>query len=470
MALIKVRGKKPKSSRQIQPEGSTANLSPKSKRAGKDQEMSDSEATPPADGVPEPVLSGLEGLPPELLEDIFWRCPNLDFLRASKRLLDVLSSALSSEWSKKKLVLRAFSFNSLTKLPKWDPFGTDTSLLSSFSSRFGKPSGPHNLMSEPLDARLQDQLLRVRWMTLEFLRQCQEEYFTQHLTNWYQFYRPSTPRGEQKSAIVDMMERLQFCLQRVYGDVSVTTPNKLSTFESSDSQPRIGSFHFELIWDTFDKVKIVIEATEIILINDRFDNKIQFPAFVEGCCLPERLLHGPWTPTKCKSLKVLLSHGLKIDWINSTAGEVARQGLRDAILEQNTFALDCLLAGSSFYHGFIADYRMRGPFARSLDISSAGVVPNTGDLIFALETDTPEAVIQRLLNRCNRQIDWQNTRLQDWATEMKVQGDERGALLQKHLDYFAQHRDWNCGKRNPSPADRRRSKRKIKNRSRREND
>lgn len=62
---------------------------------------------------------------------------------------------------------------------------------------------------------------------------------------------------------------------------------------------------------------------------------IKYLSFAEGFHIPEKLLHGPWTEDKAALLYVLVSLNGKIDWYGSLAGEAAKEGLKDAVMERN---------------------------------------------------------------------------------------------------------------------------------------
>lgn len=70
--------------------------------------------------------------------------------------------------------------------------------------------------------------------------------------------------------------------------------------------------------------------------------KVTYLSFAEGFRIPQKLLHGPWTEDKASLLYVLVSLGGEIDWEGSVAGELAKDGIRDAIRERNERAVAAL--------------------------------------------------------------------------------------------------------------------------------
>jgi large subunit ribosomal protein L14e len=67
--------------------------------------------------------------------------------------------------------------------------------------------------------------------------------------------------------------------------------------------------------------------------------KIKYLGFAVNFRIPEKLLHGPFTPDKSNLLYVLVSLSGSIDWEGSMAGEIAKEGLKDAIREGNERAV-----------------------------------------------------------------------------------------------------------------------------------
>ncbi|KAF2800703.1 hypothetical protein K505DRAFT_263245 [Melanomma pulvis-pyrius CBS 109.77] len=70
--------------------------------------------------------------------------------------------------------------------------------------------------------------------------------------------------------------------------------------------------------------------------------KIQHLGFAERFRVPEKLLHGSWTASKASLLYVLVSFCGEIDWESGMAGETAKEGLKEAIREENEHAVAAL--------------------------------------------------------------------------------------------------------------------------------
>ncbi|PVH94078.1 hypothetical protein DM02DRAFT_603082 [Periconia macrospinosa] len=70
--------------------------------------------------------------------------------------------------------------------------------------------------------------------------------------------------------------------------------------------------------------------------------KVTYLSFAEGFKIPQKLLHGPWNKDKASLLYVLVSLGGEIDWEGSVAGELAKEGIKDAIRDVNEHAVAAL--------------------------------------------------------------------------------------------------------------------------------
>jgi hypothetical protein len=70
--------------------------------------------------------------------------------------------------------------------------------------------------------------------------------------------------------------------------------------------------------------------------------KIPYLSFAQGFHVPEKLLHGPWTKDKASLLYVLVSLNGEIDWEGSLSGEMAKNGIIEAIEEGNEHAVAAL--------------------------------------------------------------------------------------------------------------------------------
>lgn len=185
---------------------------------------------------------------------------------------------------------------------------------------------------------------------------------------------------------------------------------------------------------------------------------------LQDCRIPEKLLRGPWTSEKCELLDVIKRSGATIDWIGSTAGEVASQGLLSAIQENNPVAIRSLLSDPNLPHplesepsvvqfarhqivyGSPPDFDFTLPPAEhTFPHDHVHVIPRTQHLRAAvIDLNCPPAIVELLLlykpifetDPCGYpefQIDFGDPQLRIWALKRKSEGDLRGAWLLRIL-------------------------------------
>ncbi|KAL9136665.1 MAG: hypothetical protein Q9175_002132 [Cornicularia normoerica] len=178
---------------------------------------------------------------------------------------------------------------------------------------------------------------------------------------------------------------------------------------------------------------------------------------ITGCKVPEKLLHGPWTTEKCDFLEMVIRGNATVDWVGTTSGEIAEQGLMQALREGNARATRLLVtrAGSGDPQGLCGlpcspDSRDiekvdSGPWPRE-DLFQAsagglrgvGVVPRTKHLRTAvLEAGCQQDVVEALLMAEDKNIDVEDRVVLDWAVEKRVLNDERGPWLLSMLSFAA---------------------------------
>lgn len=246
-----------------------------------------------------PMLSYLERLPTEILQMVFLECLNINLPRASPRL----ASNLSSFYIKSQLFFIAFSSEGF-KLRHED-------LLM----RILPPS------ERIVD--LQNEILQLRWMTLEFLHQCIPVYLKK------EFHRTSK------------LLRLEQSDETFTDNLSQETAPKLTT-GSHEGKSRMRIENNQWSFGTSDSFVSMISPHGWVNLHLPLESEWLLGRMLhcQMCCLiPEKLLRGPWTPSKCEFLESLIHAGAMIDWIGSTAGEVAELGFQDALKEQSTHAI-----------------------------------------------------------------------------------------------------------------------------------
>ena len=153
---------------------------------------------------------------------------------------------------------------------------------------------------------------------------------------------------------------------------------------------------------------------------------------VEGCQIPEKLLRGPWTDEKCDFLELLIRGNAEVDRVNSTSGEVAEQGLWEAIEEHNAPAVRALVARVVPYHSkwdiAFAPYGVDSSYREDPICKGVGIVPRQEHLRRTLEDGCTWEVLAALLEAAKVDFDITTPDIQLWARENS--GDERAIIIQ----------------------------------------
>lgn len=125
---------------------------------------------------------------------------------------------------------------------------------------------------------------------------------------------------------------------------------------------------------------------------------------------PRKLLHGPWSDDRAVFLGVLTSNMASLPDENSVLGEVAFEGLTQAIAEGHSYAVEMLL--------------------------HLGIVPNTQTLQHAVVDAgcNREIVLQLMkVGREVNSVDFLDPALWSWAERARAEGDDQGAWLVANL-------------------------------------
>ncbi|KAI9782681.1 MAG: hypothetical protein M1835_003957 [Candelina submexicana] len=156
--------------------------------------------------------------------------------------------------------------------------------------------------------------------------------------------------------------------------------------------------------------KIRAERRTESLISD----SAHWPTF-QNVQMPERLLRGPWSSDKVNLLRDLVGRGLQIDWVYSSAGEVARASLLEATMSGN---IDII----------------------SLLTEQLGTLPTTEivrQAVLGLSKEQPDdyddggvrcTVLEMLVESVVRteEMDWDDAEITAWAVRASESGDWRG--------------------------------------------
>lgn len=275
------------------------------------------------------VLSSLERLPIEILEEIFFYCLNLNLPQASL----IICRKLTSNHVKTRLTLGVCSTASSNEYP---------SALARIIPTVRE------------QAEIQSAILQAKWMTIGFLQGLITDYIVKTLVQELALRKV---RWLGKGSVVSKASESTI---RQYLEDNVWRLDRID----SDGIPA----YWELKWSTgvrdsyigigiglADGLVIIWEALNLLLVESLLlqgkDPSIRFSKWrvlscVKGCRLPQKLLHWPWTDEKCQFLEMAVRGNASVDWIGTTSGEVAKKGMLQAIRENNARAVRALLDGN----------------------------------------------------------------------------------------------------------------------------
>lgn len=408
---IKIRGKRA-SARVL---NSAHNLDPKDKRPLSPASIcSPPEAKMPRQNPDTPqqtacaqFLSSLERLPVELLENIFFYCLNPSLPQSSI----ALSQKLNSKRVKSQLVLRTLSS------PK----------------SFEYPCAVSDIFPTLQEqAKAQSAILRLRWATLPFFRQLIPDYIV------HTIIRELGARRLRWMGDGPMVTKESEPVIRQYLE------DNAARFDHAGTKHFGLPAYWEIEWhETSKKQEIILGIglrDGLVTLRERettpghpyessyADGAPRFSRWriiggVIGCQIPEKLLRGPWSDEKCEFLELVIRGNAEVDRVNSTSGEVAEQGLWEAIEEQNARAVRALVARvgprgcpedaeRTWYptlqpcHTNEVSSGYRDSIYREDPIrKGVGIVPRQEHLLKTLEEGCPEDVLSALLGAAEVNFD-----------------------------------------------------------------
>ena len=368
------------------------------------------------------TLSRLEQLPVEILQKILLFSLNLGLPQASPHL----GRALASDHVRTELVLRTF-----------------------------------DLVTEELDSKergsLQSALLRQKWLTWTLLRKCYEPRLGRcaaaKLREFAFKYMPHIQKARVAEMELACANSFNFdnglhCWSLGPG-TSVFYGGKEKEYSLKIENRLHLSLSFNSWWAFSAMVTKPSEANRKDARMDKATWETYRPGiYSSNLVIPEKLLRGPWTQEKGNFLMDLLRASARIDWINSTSGEVASKGLEDAIREDNLHAVralvftdDLAMIEAESPDGFSpfggekqtcpTHFDLQGPWLCSTTTfwnvrSTVGVVPTTEHLRIA--------VVEM---NCNPQIIWALVGCADkWAIDCDDPEIVQWALADKAKDYL----------------------------------
>jgi hypothetical protein len=363
--------------------------------------------------------SSLECLPVELLEIIFFQCLNVNLPRASP----VLGDALSSFGFQVRLVELVFS-DEFHTVKTDDSYPELKAILSPATDWEADISD------------LQTQLLESKWMTMGFWRKYMPIYMEKTISNQFRTlnidWMDGTPGHRVTRALV--AERLLAAFQ---SDREGNRPRASSFLEFEWKPTAMGDIKAE-------KIRLAVGLHEGIIALDVKDSvgsrcRSWMMLHCFPCCrIPRKLLHGPWTNEKCRFLEMVVLGGARIDWYNSTVGEVAERGLFDAIRERNLRAVRLLLGHvSNVWPESINRYIPFRYASEYPNYITKWVPPRSDYLVYAVVAqDCNQDIVEYLLQQRGKRVAIEDGTLVEWAVQKKLDGDERGPwLLEKIKQY-----------------------------------
>ena len=169
--------------------------------------------------------------------------------------------------------------------------------------------------------------------------------------------------------------------------------------------------------------------------------------------IPVKLLHGPWTEDQLSFLQTLIEAGADLAPNNETHRQMAKQGLTEAINEDDYRAVDLLISEDmeSQYSQRYGDNYCEPSFGEAefvMDVwddrrdwvrnsvrrRTLGIKPDTEQLKLAvIERGCRRKIVKRLLWAGYSDIDRTDPAVVEWADKKKEEGDRNGQWLLDHL-------------------------------------
>ncbi len=314
-------------------------------------------------------LSRLESLPVELLQSIFLYSPNIHLPLASP----YLARALSSEHLYSRLILLAFS-----------------AIIRTHEELVLHP--------DLTSASLQTAIMSRRWFNSDLMRRCQVIFAKEILET------------EQSNSTWE-----------VISDKTTEVSNINSVHQTSRRTFQLRRDHLSKQIDVFQGDF----GTSVHIVGVASPKFYRFPlcqtaawvAQSEHVLIPETSLHGPWTKEKLDLLEMLCSAGATVDWINTSAGEIAEQGLKDAIMEGSMRAVKLLTKEPTC-------------ISREIERKNIGVKIDTRHVRLAvLEAGCDVDIVQALVQHPKSTIDLDDREIVAWAIRDQWKGSMKGGWL-----------------------------------------
>ena len=169
---------------------------------------------------------------------------------------------------------------------------------------------------------------------------------------------------------------------------------------------------------------------------------------LQGCRIPQKILHGPWDVPKCTMLAQLSKADCGLDQEGTTTDEeVADDGLRAAILQPSIQAIVTLVGSLRNYHSGCRVPECSGcEWGGDCCVGTVfsfhvGIEVNFGHLKLALAEDSSMEVLECLLDAMNISVDWSDNEILEWIVEKRREGDPRGQFVfERYVDLLQAER------------------------------
>lgn len=364
------------------------------------------------------VTSVLERLPTELLEDIFFRCLNLSLPRASL----ALGQQLASYHVKSKLY--AIAFSGVARKPD-DEYGGHSLEAEGFLSEVLKTREDERGAT----TKFQSDILALRWLTPTFFRHQMDRLLIKKTVMAFNELDVEWIKSENATAESSSSESLTEAMTEFCKAARCRTDSVFSRIDAEsgrwcyETNQEEVSFNLSLHQSFPHCVTIRVYTPGL---NCRLRRRVisfrQLLYCLEGCRVPQKLLHEPWSIPKCAMLAQLSKAGCRLDKSGSTTDdEVASQGLKDAIAESSIGAIVTLAGSRRNCREGCGD----ADCLRCID-SQVGVVVTTEHLKFALDNNSSIAVLECLIDAMISHIDWRDREIQKFIWEAD---DDRRSFL-----------------------------------------
>ena len=341
--------------------------------------------------------SRLESLPTEVLEVIFLYTVNISLPRASLRL----GQKLSSDYVHKELLLRTCSSQ---RVDDDDLFRTEKERR--YIQRENKER-----------ANLQSLVLRQKWLTLDFLRRWIPDYMastllrelTTHKLHWLDPGGPLVTYDLEpivRTYIADITTRslsreIDSGLDHYFEEQwTETSPANRKVILGLSPQEGLMTLHMH-------NLAAPLPSTFNDLKPTTFYTRFRILSLSPQAQIPVRLLRGPWSSSKIELLELLVRGNASIDWIATTAGEVAENGFLDAIYEGNARALRALCVCTND----TTPGERKDAGYNVIPTRGVGVIPEQKHLLLAVQHGCREDVVETLINAPKSRVDLQQSDL-----------------------------------------------------------